>query len=269
MRRTHLLVTLATLSTLALLLCLAPGAQARTGTAVVKKLIGTATCTDALGMERPLTIGAVLKEGETVKTGPDASVDLYLAENGPGVGLEADTILRLTRLGVAETTGQVITDTLLDLQAGALYGIVNKLSARSNFRVKTPRSEVVVRGTEFFINATTGAIYVMSGTVTVTLVLNITGMSEPLTRTIAVSAGQQLELPRTFSQEYFDNLAASPLPGKQTRKSLLRLAALGQLTRYTSPDGQSEVRETFSGRTVGGKQGIQVNRPPTQIQVSP
>jgi hypothetical protein len=164
-------------------------AQAKQGTAVVKALKGAATYVDETGFSHPLALNAVVKEGQTIKTALGASVALYLAENGPGVELEQNSVLGLDKLTSLQSGLGTIIDTRLDLRQGKLYGTVDKLLPGSHYEVKMPTGVATVRGTEFFIDAATGTVFVTSGTVNVTV--NLVGSTGNRTRTVAVSAGQE------------------------------------------------------------------------------
>ena len=70
------------------------------GRAVVKAITGSASYLDELGFTHPLAVGTVVKEGQTIKTSVDSSVDLFLDQNGPNVGLDANSTLRLEKLAL-------------------------------------------------------------------------------------------------------------------------------------------------------------------------
>jgi hypothetical protein len=240
--------------------------QAKQGTAVVKAVKGAATYVDEAGFSHPLALNSVVKEGETIKTGLGASVTLYLAENGPGVELEQNSVLALDKLTSTQSGLGTIIDTRLDLRQGKLYGTVDKLLPGSHYEVKMPAGVATVRGTEFFIDAVTGTVFVTSGTVNVTV--NLTGSPGNRTKTIAVTAGQQLVVPLIFANPAaFNSLAATPLPPGVDQTTLRHLAQLGLLTRYTSNRSTSTVTEAYNSVKAGS--AIGVIKPPQSIVVSP
>ena len=241
-------------------------AEVKQGTAVVKGVTGAAAYVDALGFTHPLKVGDVVRPGETVKTDAGSTVDLFLDQNGPGIGLNPNSTLRLDKLTYEQSAMGTVIDTRLDLRAGELYGIVKKLAAGSHFEVKMPQGVAVVRGTEFFINAQDGTVYVTRGTVLVHLVLNLAS-GGTMTKDLYVNAGQSgqyLSIPTDGARKVWDNLAAAPFPKGTTRDSLLRLAKLNKLL---GPLSGNEVTETFNARTAGSS--IHIDKPPVSIVVSP
>lgn len=241
-------------------------AAVKQGTAVVKALHGSASYVDELGFNHPLAIGTVVKQGQTVKTAPNSSVDLFLAENGPGVALEEDSMLTLDRLSSMQSVLGTLIDTRLDLRQGKMYGTVDKLLPGSHYEVKTPTGVATVRGTEFFIDTRSGTVFVTSGTVNVTVTLLL--KSGPISRTIAVTAGHELTIPQVFHNvSDFNSLAQTSTPPGLNQTTLRRLAQLGLLTRYTSLSSVSSATETFEAEQLKNGQ-IKVEKPPESIEVS-
>ena len=233
-------------------------AEMNPGSAVVRTVTGSASYLDELGFNHPLTVGTVLKEGHTIKTGVDSSVDLFLDQNGSDVGLDAGSILRFEKLAYEKTALGTKIDTRLDLKAGQLSGHVNKLIAGSRYEVKMPHGVATVRGTTFFIDAQQGTVHVTSGNVTVTVSLTVG--AETFTKTVQVHAGESLFIPKTAtSGQDFENhlVAVSTPPGVKFNK----------LTRYDRV-GTGKVAETFTGMT--NRTGtIKIKKPPASIVVSP
>jgi hypothetical protein len=240
-------------------------AAVKSGTAVVKAIKGAASYADELGLDHPLAVGSVVKEGQTIRTSTGSSVDLFLAENGPGVALEGNSVLVLEKLTSQQSVLGTLIDTRLDLRQGKLYGTVDKLLPGSHYEVKMPTGIATVRGTEFFIDAQTGTVYVTSGTVNVTVTLK---GDVDRTRTIAVKAGQELVIPNTLKNPgAFNQLAPTPLPPGLNQTTLRRLAQLHLLTQYTSGRNVSSVSETFkTGKDKGAT--VDIDKPPKSIVVS-
>ena len=133
----------------------------------------------------PLVAGKVLMAGSTIRTAPDATVDLVLGKNiempqarvAPDrVGLAADapvrglvtytpaaqqntvrmtggTTLKIDKLTISDTGVDTVSDTELDLQKGRIFANVKKLSAASQYLIKIPTGIAGVRGTFFGIDA--------------------------------------------------------------------------------------------------------------------
>ena len=105
-------------------------------------------------------------------------MDLFLDQNGPNVGLDSSSTLRLEKLAYEKTSLGTKIDTLLDLKQGALYGSVKKLIAASRYEVKMPKGIAHVRGTEFYIDEKQGTVVVTAGSVNVSVTLTTSTGSE-------------------------------------------------------------------------------------------
>ena len=92
---------------------LAVAAQAGQGTARVQTIRGgSATYSDDGTNWKPLTIGMVLKPGNSIITDGSATVDLFLKQNGPVVRVTKATRLDLTNLTFEEgAEGEQVIDT--------------------------------------------------------------------------------------------------------------------------------------------------------------
>lgn len=122
-------------------------AQAATpGAAQVKKIVGTASYTDAKG-GGPLKEGDILFQGATIITGAGSYVDLFLGVNGDSLRVEADSTLALNKLDYTRA-GEVIVNTQLEVKKGStVANVVNKLSKASKYEIKTPAGVAGIRGT--------------------------------------------------------------------------------------------------------------------------
>jgi hypothetical protein len=76
------------------------------------------------------------------------------------------------------------SDTELDLRQGTIFGSVKKLSAASQYLVKTPNGIAGIRGTTFVLSAS-GVITVTDGSCVISVVINGQTVTEN------VGAGQQ------------------------------------------------------------------------------
>jgi len=174
-------------------------ADSKQGTAIVKAITGSASYVDQAGLSHPLKTGMVLQEGDTLQTGVDSTVDLHLPHNGPAVGLNAESTLRFERLAFEETALGTVIDTRLRLSQGDMVGSVHKLLAGSRYEVRTPRGLASVRGTEFYVSAKTGDVHVITGTVQLTIYLNVTSPGDPSSfKYVTIGAGQSFYMPRSF-----------------------------------------------------------------------
>lgn len=133
----------------------------------------------------PLVAGKVLMAGSSIRTAPDAIVDMVLGKNiempqarvapdriGPAadavvrglvtytpsteqntVRMTGETTLKIDKLTVSDTGVDTVSDTELDLQKGRIFCNVKKLSAASQYLIKIPTGIAGVRGTFFGIDA--------------------------------------------------------------------------------------------------------------------
>ena len=158
--------------------------EIKQGVATVVRVKGEASYTLENGPDAkwiPLVAGKVLQAGATIKTEPDAMVDIMLGKStdmpidaahpipdriSPApdsavrgmvdykpsaeqnmVRLSANTILKIDKLTVSDTGLDTVSDTELDLQNGRIFASVKKLSAASQYLVKIPNGIAGVRGT--------------------------------------------------------------------------------------------------------------------------
>jgi len=111
---------------------------------------GNARFKSADGPFQPLVSGATLTGGETVLTGPGASVSYQFADKTQ-LTQQAASKLNFGRLASYGKTGMVSTEISLD--SGRLEASAGKqLAPAGGFRVRTPIAVAGLRGTEFRLN---------------------------------------------------------------------------------------------------------------------
>ena len=130
-------------------------AQAATpGAAQVKKVVGTASYTDAKG-GGPIKEGDILFQGASITTGAGSYVDLFLGVNGDSLRVEADSTLALNKLDYTKGVGETVVNTEVEVKKGAtVANVVNKLSKASKYEIKTPAGVAGIRGTVVSAGAT-------------------------------------------------------------------------------------------------------------------
>jgi hypothetical protein len=148
--------------------------QAGVGKAVVRSIKGAAECSEAGGW-KALKLGMELAPGTQVRTGNDATVDLYLDQNGPLVRLTENTVLKIEKLNFENTGVDTVIETTLDLKSGRIVGVVKKLSGTSKYEVKTPTGVAGIRGTNYVI-AADGTVNVLEGQIVVVFVKSDGGL---------------------------------------------------------------------------------------------
>ncbi len=93
---------------------------------------------------KEVEIGAVLKEGGAVRTGPDGIIDIRFTD-GTAVRITEDSFLSLDDVS--------LTTVAVGLKKGRLVSKFTKLFSNQNFSVKTPSIVAGVRGTELIVTA--------------------------------------------------------------------------------------------------------------------
>lgn len=180
-----------------MVLTLAAGAQAQSDTkpgyATIVRIQGQARYSLGDNVWHPLTVGQALRPGSLLQTAPDSTVDVVLGDritqhlvpvpdkvalasdhNVRGLvsykavaqqnvlRLQGDTVLAIDQLMISDTGVDAVSDTELDLRQGTIFGSVKKLSAASQYLIKTPNGIAGIRGTTFVVSAD-GSITVVSG----------------------------------------------------------------------------------------------------------
>jgi len=178
--------------------------DAKQGIATVVRIKGSASYTLESGPDAkwiPLVPGKVLQAGATIKTEPEAIVDVVLGKGVNGllssstpdrisyapdslvrglvsykplaeqnvIRLLSDTTLKIDKLTIADTGVDTVSDTELDLQKGRIFASVKKLSPASQYLIKIPNGIAGVRGTVFGIGAD-GWLAVVKNSVILSLV---------------------------------------------------------------------------------------------------
>jgi FecR protein len=201
----------------ALMLATQASAQStKPGYATIVRIQGEARYSPGNNVWHPLTVGQTLGPGDVIQTATDSKVDLvlgdkisqHIATNPSRVGLAADsnvrgmtsfkaeaaqnviqmrggTVLAIDKLMISATGIDAVSDTELDLRQGTIFGNVKKLSAASQYLIKTPNGIAGVRGTTFIMSAN-GDITVISGS----MVLSVVGANGQTT-TVVLGPGEQ------------------------------------------------------------------------------
>jgi hypothetical protein len=199
--------------------------DSKPGIATVVRVRGEASYTLESGPNPkwiPLVPGKILTAGATVKTEPDAMVDMVLGKNikmpqaasvpdaislAPDspvrgmvdyrpaaeqnvVRLSGDTTLKIDTLTVSSMGVDTVSDTELDLQQGRIFYSVKKLSPESHYFIKFPNGIAGVRGSQGFMSVVGNALGIC-GALVHPLWISIDGPTGPVT--ITVQEGQQYD----------------------------------------------------------------------------
>lgn len=95
--------------------------------------------------------GTIINEGDTLKTGKDASARVNVDGNGEAATVDVSPGSNLTFTQLLKDTSKDIDRTMLDLAVGEVLIKAQKLHGDSKFEVKTPTSISGVRGTKFSV----------------------------------------------------------------------------------------------------------------------
>lgn len=171
-------------------------ADARTGKVV--RIKGEARYSAGKKIWEPLKVGTILKSGAIVQTAKDSFVDIVVNEDesasaftlktptasatsapasSSGAGASAtpapdqdvvrvleDSYLVFDNMTAKGDASSRVTETLLDLKKGSIFGSVKKQTAASRFEVKIPNGVAGIRGTIFLISAS-GNVTCLTGSV--------------------------------------------------------------------------------------------------------
>ena len=208
-----------------IVLTLAAGAHAQStskpGYATIVRIQGEGRYSAGDNVWHPLTVGQTLGPGNVIQTATNSIVDIVLGDkitdhivpvpdqvalpHDGGVRdmvsynavaeqnvirMEPGTVLAIDRLFISNTGVDAVNDTELDLRQGTIFGNVKKLSAASQYVIKTPNGIAGVRGTTFMMSAN-GDITVISGS----MVASHVGPNGQIT-TVVLGPGDQYD-PRT------------------------------------------------------------------------
>jgi hypothetical protein len=178
-----------------LTLAVAAHAQSDTkpGFVTIVRIEGEARYSAGDNVWHPLVAGQALGAGNVIQTSADSKVDVVLGEKFTGhivgspdkvapapdaavrdmvsyrarteenvIRMEGDTVLAIDKLLISNTGVDAVSDTELDLRQGTIFGNVKKISAASQYLIKTPNGIAGIRGTTFLLSAN-GDITVISG----------------------------------------------------------------------------------------------------------
>lgn len=110
--------------------------------------------------------GMTLREGESLRTGPDSTADLEFKYSGTALRLKSNSRLELVKLDEMVAGEDAIIDTHLNLKSGSVVGSQGKLAPPSTFTIATPNDSAIIQGTECSV-AANGAVACFRGEVAV------------------------------------------------------------------------------------------------------
>jgi hypothetical protein len=281
-------------------LTLAAGAHAQSTTpttpqyATVVRIQGEARYSPGNSVWHPLTIGQTLGAGNVIQTAANSKVDLVLGDKisshinattpaPPQMGgfglppalattahaaaeqnvirMQADTVLAIDKLLTSNTGVGAVSDTELDLRQGTIFGNVKKLSAESQYLIKTPNGVAGIRGTTFIIGAN-GGVTVITGSLVISHV-NSNGQ----TITAVLNAGDTFNPQSGLVVNTKTGVATNPLTGQTTQ--LTPAQVLQQLLPDVLPLVNADGTITFPQFTTISEGTITYANDQTTVYVSP
>ena len=105
------------------------------------------------GSYGPIALGTKLGKGDVIKTGVGSHVDLDMGDNTGQVQLAPQSTLAIDEVTSTKTGADVLTETQLSLNSGAMYARVNKLSKGSRYEIATPNGIAGIRGSTLSLTA--------------------------------------------------------------------------------------------------------------------
>jgi len=235
-------------------LMLAVGAHAQSttkqGYATIVRIEGEARYSAGDNVWHPLTVGQTLGAGNVIQTAANSKVDLVLGDKisshinlttpaPPQMGgfglpsaltitahataeqnvirMQADTVLAVDKLLISNMGVDAVSDTELDLRQGTIFGNVKKLSAASQYLIKTPNGVAGVRGTTFIIGAN-GGVTVLVGS----LVFSHVNSNGQIV-TAVLNAGDTFNPETGLVINIKTGVATNPLTGQTTHLTLAQV----------------------------------------------
>jgi hypothetical protein len=182
----------------------------------VIRVSGGARYQVAGGQWQEIKQGDELRSGTVIQTAKDSTLDLLLSgdvkavkpaplavasasgqpfptPSFPGrptasvIRLYGDTVLAIDKLTAQGEGADQVSETMLDLRAGKLFGSTQKVKGASKYEIKLPNGVAAIRGTVYTVGAD-GSVAVMSGNVFVTV-----RRADGTTVTQQVPAGQSFD----------------------------------------------------------------------------
>jgi hypothetical protein len=122
------------------------------GKATIKALHGIVQVQQG-GNWEPAHVNEQLDPGTVVRTGADSVCDMSVNGLSSAVRVGPDTTLAIPTMTRTAPSADADTETMLNLQQGAILGNVKKLSDNSRYEIQTPHGVAGIRGTDFQVTA--------------------------------------------------------------------------------------------------------------------
>ena len=123
----------------------------KNGKATVRALHGDVKYTMAGSAPMKLKVNQTLMSGVTIIAPADGWADLSVNGNHSTVRVTPGSTLKIDDMEYLGSTTEGDTKTTLNLQSGTVLGNVKKLSASSDYDIRTPNGVAGIRGTDFAV----------------------------------------------------------------------------------------------------------------------
>ncbi len=220
------------------------------GRAEVTAVKGSAVYVVPGGQPAPVTVGAVLPPGTSVKTDAKSVVDVFLGKTAGTLRITEQSTLILDKFNLTDTGADTVVEVQLNIAEGTASGRVKKLPGGSKYEIKVPNGVAGIRGTWWVMNAQSElillegrlAFVVMKADGTLTPVT----MSAPPPKSFTPQTGVTLATPQqiTSAQQQSPPPGSTPPPGGGN---------------VTPP---SQVKEPYVSPGTGKKQKTKTPTPP-------
>lgn len=100
-----------------------------------------------------IAVGTKLGKGDVVKTGVGSHVDIDTGDNTGQIQLAPQSTLAIDEVTKTKTGADLVTETQLSLNSGAMYARVNKLAKGSRYEIATPNGIAGIRGSTLSLTA--------------------------------------------------------------------------------------------------------------------
>jgi hypothetical protein len=190
---------------------------------------------------QPLAAGVVIRQGDTLKTGLNSTVEVALGKGSRTVTLTPNSTARVEQLSIRPTPTGDIVQSLFRLETGSLGATADDFLPGSRLDVEMPRGvaqassrSLRLQGPSPFcavFNANTGDIYNFSGdaislTVNLDIQVSNSGLFPVGTESASVNIppGSRFVMPSSFSMDEFaisTSFGVSAIPSHITRDFLL------------------------------------------------
>jgi hypothetical protein len=128
-------------------------AQTTPRTMLVTGIAGDVQYARGGGAFSTVSVGTKLGKGDVVKTGVGSHIDIDTGDNTGQIQLAPQSSIAIDEVTKTRTGADLVTETQLSLNSGAMYARVNKLAKGSRYEIATPNGIAGIRGSTLSLTA--------------------------------------------------------------------------------------------------------------------